>query len=55
MTSFDNNEDKVCSFLKDNVGGSYVKSFARSHDPKSYDQGVTQPMFFFTNFIYLSY
>ena len=41
MTSFDNNEDKVCSLLKDDVGGSRGKSRARSHDPGSRDHGVT--------------
>ena len=45
ITSFDNNENKVCLLLKDNVGRSRVKSFARSHDGsydhKSRDHGVT--------------
>ena len=30
MTCFDNNEDKVYSLLKNNVGGSRVRSRARS-------------------------
>ena len=41
MTSFDNNEDKVCSFLKDDVGGSRIKSHAKSHDLRSRDHDVT--------------
>ena len=41
MTSFDNNEDKVCSLLKDDVGGLRIRSYARSHDLKSCDHGVT--------------
>ena len=46
MTSFDNNEYKVCSLLKDNVGGSRVKSYVKSYDPKSCDYGVTIAFFF---------
>ena len=45
MTSFDDNEDKVCLLFKDNVGESCVRSHARSriglHNHKSRDQGVT--------------
>ena len=41
MTSFDKNEDKVCSLLKDYVGGSRVKSRAKSHNPGSHDHGIT--------------
>ena len=40
MTSFDNNEDKICLLLKDDVNGLYVRSRARSHNPKSYDHGI---------------
>ena len=53
MTNFDNNKDKVCSLLKDDIGGSRVrspaklyvrsppKSCVRSHDHRSYDHGIT--------------
>ena len=41
MTSFDNNEDKVCLLLKDDVGGSYIRSRAKSYDLGSHDYGVT--------------
>ena len=42
MTSFDNNEDKIWFlFTKDDVGGSRVKSRARSYDFGSRDHGVT--------------
>ena len=40
MTSFDNNEDKVCLLLKDDVGRLRVKSRARSHNHRSHDHGV---------------
>ena len=40
MTSFNNNDDKVCSLIKNDVGGSCVRSRARSHDPRSCDYGV---------------
>ena len=39
--SFDNNKDKVCLLFKDDVGGSRVRSNARSQDPGSRDHGVT--------------
>ena len=32
MTSFDNNEDKVCLLLKDDLKRSRVRSRARSYD-----------------------
>ena len=32
MTSFNNNEEKICLFLKDDVGRSRVRSRARSHN-----------------------
>ena len=45
MTSFNNNEDKDCLLLKDDVGKSRVRSFARSHirsqDYRSRDHSVT--------------
>ena len=45
MTSFDNNKDKICLFLKNDVGGSPIRACARSHirshDPRSYDHGIT--------------
>ena len=41
MTNFDNNEDKVCLLLKDDVGGSCIRSFAKSHDYRSCNYGVT--------------
>ena len=41
MTSFDKNEDKVCLLFKDDVGGSRVRSRARSHNHRSCDHGVT--------------
>ena len=40
MTSFDNKENKVCLLLKDDVGGSYIKSRVRSHDLGSCDHGI---------------
>ena len=40
MTSFINNKDKIYSFLKDDVGGSSVRSCARSHDPRPCNYGV---------------
>ena len=46
MTSFDNKEDKICLLFKDNVGGSRVRSYARLHDPMSYDYGITISFFF---------
>ena len=46
MTSFDNNEDKVCSLFKDDVNGSHVRSRARScvrsHDHRSHNNGITK-------------
>ena len=41
MTSFDNNEDKICLLLKDDVSGLHVRSRARSHDLKFGDHGIT--------------
>ena len=41
MTNFDNNKDKVCLLLKDNVGGSYVRSRAKSHDHMFRDYRIT--------------
>ena len=41
MTSFDNNEDKVCLLLKDDVGGLHVRSHTRSYDLGSCDYGDT--------------
>ena len=41
MTSFDNNEDKVCLLLKDDVGKSRVRSRARSYNHGSRDHDVT--------------
>ena len=40
ITSFDNNKDKVCLLLKDDVGGSYVRSRAKSHNPGSRNYNV---------------
>ena len=40
MTSFDNNEDKICLFLKNNIDGSCVRSHAKSHNSGSRDYGV---------------
>ena len=37
----DNNKDKVCLLLKDDVGGSYVRSRPRLYNPESCDYGVT--------------
>ena len=46
MTSFDNNKDKVCLLFKDDIGGSHVKSRARScvasHDCRSHDHNITK-------------
>ena len=41
ITSFDNNEDNVCLFLKDDVGGSRVRLHAKLHDLGSYNYIVT--------------
>ena len=41
ITSFNNNEDKICLLLEDNVGGSCVRLRARSHDLGSCDYGIT--------------
>ena len=50
MTSFNDNKDKVCLLLKDNVGGSRVRSHTRSragsHDHRFHDYGVTIAFFF---------
>ena len=40
MTSFDNNEDKVCLLLKHDVDGSRVRLYVKSHVPGSCDHGV---------------
>ena len=40
MTSFDNNEDKVCSFFKDDVGKSRIRLCARLHNFGSCDYGI---------------
>ena len=40
MTSFDNNKDKVCLLLKDDVGESCIRSHVRSHDYRYHDHGV---------------
>ena len=54
MTSFDNNENKICLLLKDDVGGSYVRSYARSrvgsYDHRSYNHGVTIAFLFGMSF-----
>ena len=43
MTSLDNNKDKVYLLLKDDIGGSHIKSrirlYIRSHDPRSCNHG----------------
>ena len=41
MTSFDNNEDKLCLLFKYDIGGSRIRSRAKSHDPRSRDYGIT--------------
>ena len=46
MTSFDNNKDKVYSLFKNDVGGSRVRSRARSHDLGSCDHDVIIAFFF---------
>ena len=49
MTSSDNNKDKLCLLLKDNVGGSRVRSCAGSriglHDYRFCEHGVTQSFY----------
>ena len=40
MTSFDNNEDKVCLLFNDNIGRSRIRLHARSHDHRSHDHGI---------------
>ena len=42
IISFDNNENKVCSLLKNNVGRSRIRSCARSYDLGSCDHAVTK-------------
>ena len=37
----DNNKDKVYLLLKDNIGGSRVRSHARLYNLRSRDYGVT--------------
>ena len=37
----DNNENKVCLLLKDDVGRSCIRSCARSHDAEFCDYSVT--------------
>ena len=49
MTSFDNNEDKVCSLLENDVGGSRVKSRIRLYDPWSCDYGIAIAFLFGVN------
>ena len=53
MTNFDNNKDKICLLLKDDVGRSCVRSYIRlnirSHDHNSCDHGVTN---FYNPFIF---
>ena len=45
MTSFNNNEEKVCLLLKNDVSGSRIRSHAKprieSHDYKFCDHGIT--------------
>ena len=45
ITSFNNNEDKICLLFKDDVGGSRIRSCARSrvrlYDHRSCDHGIT--------------
>ena len=40
MTSFDNNEDKIYLFLKNDGSGLRVKLRAKLHDPGSRDHDV---------------
>ena len=40
MTSLDNNEDKVFSLLKDDIGGSHVGLYARLHNSGFCNHGV---------------
>ena len=54
MTRFDNNKDKVCLFLKDDVGKSRIRLRAKSHDPWSRDHDVTILFFTFV-FIFKTY
>ena len=46
MKSFDNNKNKVCLLLKDDVGGLRVKSHTRLHNFGSYNYSVTIAFFF---------
>ena len=50
MKSFNNNENKVYLLLKDDVGGSRVRSCAKSHDPGSCDHSVTIAFLFSMSF-----
>ena len=40
VTSFDNNEDKICSLFKNNVGRSRVRLRGRSYYHKSCKHGI---------------
>ena len=42
ITSFDNNKDKICLLLKNNVVGSCIRSRARSR-VRSYDHRSCEP------------
>ena len=46
MTSFNNNENKVCLLLKDDVGMLHVRSHAKSHDHRFCDHSITIAFFF---------
>ena len=55
ITSFDNNEDKVCLLLKDDVGGSRIKSRAKLHNPGSCEHGITYLHFYYLIFYNIAY
>ena len=41
MTSFDNNEEKVCLLLKNDVNRSHVRLYVKSYNLGSYDHNIT--------------
>ena len=50
MTSFDNNKDKVCLLLKDDVGNSRIRSHSRLHNLESCDHDIIIAFFFGVSF-----
>ena len=42
----DNNEDKIRSLLRNDIGKSQIRSLARSHDPRFCDHSVISTFWF---------